>query len=457
MYDLIVRGGQVLLDSGELVDCEVGVTGGIISAIGVELGNATRVIDARGLTVLPGAVDPHVHFGNTMDFADELAIDSGSALLGGVTTIGCFLRSTEPYSPTLGALISTVDERSSVDVFFHLQMFGDPQIDDMSVCAEEFGITSFKFYLSGIPGIVGSVDEAMLLRGMSEAHRVSADAVVAVHCENESLIAWAASVAKSLEQLRTPEAPLVAWERHHPALAEAVAIDTAAALAHEAGVRLYVVHVSSAQGMQRVRELQARGLDVVGETTSAYLALQSDDPNELLVKMVPPIRDGENRLALWNGVRDGTIQTIGTDNTARTRESKNPTGGVYGAKPGYPMLGTHVAATLHTGLREQDLPLAEVWRCMSRAPAEVFGLYPRKGAILPGADADLVLVDLNLTRVVRPSELGSFSDFSPLEGKSLTGWPVVTIKGGVVVAENGRLTTSPSGRYLPRRTAGSVG
>lgn len=448
--DLVVRNGQVLLDSGRLAECEVGARDGQIVAIGTDLGEAAEVVDASGLVVLPGAVDPHVHFGNTMPFADEMAIDTGSALLGGITTIGCFMRSTEPYSPALAELVAAVDSRSFVDVFFHLQMFDDAQIADMQACAESFGINSFKFYLSGIPGIVGSVDEATLLHGMREARRLGPTSVVAVHCENSALISAASNAREELAD----EPPLVVWERNHPALAEVVAIETAAALAHEAGVTLYVVHISSAEGLAHVRRLRAAEADVVGETTSIYLAAQSDDVNGLLVKQAPPIRDAANRHALWEGVRDGTISTIGTDNTARSLESKNPAGGVHGSRPGLPMLGTHVAAALHTGLREQGLPLATVWRCVSRAPAEVFGLYPRKGSISPGADADLVLVDLELTREVRPAELGSFADFSPLQGRSLTGWPVVTIKAGEVVASCGTLTTEPRGRYLRREMHG---
>ncbi|PJJ65361.1 dihydropyrimidinase [Compostimonas suwonensis] len=443
----MVRGGRVLLDSGDLVAADVGIQGGRIVALGVDLvDEADEVVDARGRFVLPGAVDPHVHFGNTMPFADEMALDTGSALLGGVTTIGCFLRSTVPYSPELGALVAAVRERSQVDVFFHLQVFGQEQIDDLETCAREFGIDSFKFYLSGIPGIVGSVDEATLLAGMREARRISSSAVVAVHCENAALIA----AARSGEARSDDEPALVAWERRHPALAEVVAIETAAALAQTAGVRLYVVHISSADGMAHVRELQRRGVDVVGETTSIYLAEQSDSPNGLLVKQAPPIRDAANRRALWQGVRDGTVSTIGTDNTARSLSSKNPDGGLDGSKPGLPMLGAHVAAVLHTGVHEQGLPLAEVWHRLSRGPAEVFGLYPRKGSTNLGADADLVLVDLDEHRVVDPAQLGSFADFSPLQGRTLRGWPTTTIKGGMVVAADGVLTGRARGAYLRR-------
>jgi dihydroorotase-like cyclic amidohydrolase len=149
-------------------------------------------------------------------------------------------------------------------------------------------------------------------------------------------------------------------------------------------------------------------------------------------------------------VRTGVIETIGTDNTARSRESKNPDGGVLGARPGYPMLATHLPAVLHHGHHEQGLPLDVLWRAISRRPAEVFGLYPRKGAIRLGSDADLVVVDLDREQRVDPARLGSFSDFSPFEGKTLRGWPAIVIKAGRIVARDGHLVDTPRGRYLPR-------
>lgn len=452
-YDLLIKGGSVLLDSGDLVECDVAVRDGRIAALGTELGEAARTVDASGKIVAPGAVDPHVHFGNTMPFDDEMAIDSGSALLGGVTSIGCFLRSKEPYSRELPQLIESVQARSRVDVFFHLQMFNTAQIDDMKTCADQYGIDSFKFYLSGIPGIVDSVDEATLLQGMREAHRVSDSAVVAVHCENAALVQSAHLEANVFADKN--ELPLESWERRHPALAEVVAIETSAALAKEAGVRLYVVHISSAAGLDHVRQLRLIGNDIVGETTSIYLTAQSDDRNGLLVKQAPPIRDSANREALWQGVIDGTIETIGTDNTARSLESKNPAGGIDGSKPGLPMLGTHVAVMLDEGVHQRGLPFAQVWHHLSRRPAEVFGLFPQKGSTRPGADADLVVIDLDVEREVVPAQLGSFSDFSPLQGRVLRGWPVVTVKAGVVAAENGAITEWSAGKYLPRQISRS--
>jgi dihydroorotase-like cyclic amidohydrolase len=165
--------------------------------------------------------------------------------------------------------------------------------------------------------------------------------------------------------------------------------------------------------------------------------------------MVPPVRTPEHRVALWQGIRDGTLDTVGTDNTSRRRASKRPEAGLHGARPGHPSLGTHLPVLLHHG-RLNGVPLERLADVATRAPAQAYGIYPRKGTIAPGSDADLVIVDLELERVVRAEDLRGMSDFSPFEGKALRGWPVATIKAGRIAARNGEIVGPPTGRYLPR-------
>jgi dihydropyrimidinase len=179
--------------------------------------------------------------------------------------------------------------------------------------------------------------------------------------------------------------------------------------------------------------------------------LSSDDRNGFLLKMVPPIRTVSNMQALWGGLLDGSIDLVGTDNTSRTRATKQPEAGLQGARPGYAGLGTHLPALLHFGHHVRGVPLELLAERMCRTPARVFGLYPKKGTIAVGSDADLVVVDPLLERDVSADALGGMSDFSPFEGKRLRGWPVATIKAGRVVARGGQLVDQrPAGRYLPR-------
>jgi len=220
-------------------------------------------------------------------------------------------------------------------------------------------------------------------------------------------------------------------------------------LAKVAGIHLYVVRLSSRQGLEAARSARREGIRLTVETITPFLGISSNDPNGFLAKMVPPARTPEHRAALWEGIREGAINTVGTDNTSRRRASKQPEAGLHGARPGHPSLGTHLPALLHHG-RLHGIPLEQLVDLATRAPAKTYGIYPRKGTIAPGSHADLVVVDLELEKVVRAEELLGMSDFSPFEGKTLRGWPVATIKAGKLVARNGEIVGKPSGRYIPR-------
>jgi dihydropyrimidinase len=169
------------------------------------------------------------------------------------------------------------------------------------------------------------------------------------------------------------------------------------------------------------------------------------------------LRSPEDVEALWDGVRDGTIDSVGTDNVTRSRSAKKVGAGLHGALTGCPGLGTHLPILLEEGYHRRHVPLEAIAKAVCEGPARIFGLYQRKGAIAPGSDADLVVIDLNRTRVVRAVDLHSFSDFSLFEGRNVRGWPVTVIKGGeIAVHENEILSGSGTGHYLPRSAKAEV-
>jgi dihydroorotase-like cyclic amidohydrolase len=448
--DLVVRNGTLVIPGVGRLKADIGIAGDKIALIGGNLTQpAEEVYDAAGRTVLPGIFDPHIHIGNEQPFESEAETETRAAILGGVTTVGIFLRSLEDsYFQHLPAFRRAMDERSYVDSVFHPQIFTEEQIEEIPGYAEQFGIRSFKFYMSGIPGIVKSVSDDVLLQGFRTVASLGQDAVACVHCETGALVDRARSELKA----RKPEGTLIDWEDAHPAVAEALAIQTAAYLARIAGAHLYVVHLSSRHGLEVVRAARRAGMRFTVETTTPYLGINSSDPNGFLAKMVPPVRTPEHQAALWEGMLEGSINTVGTDNTSRALATKKPEAGLHGSRPGLPALGTHLPALLHYG-RERGVPLEVLIERATRSPARVYGIYPKKGTIAVGSDADLVVVDLDLERVVRADELGGMSDFSPFEGKRLRGWPAATIKGGKVVARDGRIVAEPNGRYLPRKPA----
>jgi len=448
--DLIVRNGALVIPGVGQVKADVGIADGKIAALGDHLAQTSaEIYDATGRTVLPGIFDPHIHLGNEQSYESETETETRAAILGGVTTVGIFLRSLEDsYFQHLPAFCKAMNERSYVDSVFHPQIFTEQQIEEIPGYAEQYGIRSFKFYMSGMPGIVKSVTDDVLLKGFRAVAWLGPDAVACVHCETGALIDRARNELK----LRKPEGTLADWEDAHPAVAEALAIQTALYLAKIAGAHLYVVHLSSWQGLEIVRAARRAGMQFTVETTTPYLGINSSDPNGFLAKMVPPVRTPEHQTALWQGVLEGSVNTVGTDNTSRARATKRPEAGLHGSRPGLPVLGSHLPALLHYG-RLRGVPLEILIERATRSPARVYGIYPQKGTIAVGSDADLAVVDLDEEREVRAEDLQGMSDFSPFEGKRLRGWPVATIKAGKIVARDGKIVGNPEGRYLPRKPA----
>jgi dihydroorotase-like cyclic amidohydrolase len=445
-FDLVVSNGTVVIPGVGSSKADVAVKRGKIAAIGEGLApRGTEVLDASSKHVLPGIFDPHTHIGIERSYEEEAETETGAALIGGVTTIGIFLRSLkDSYNLHLPGFRKAMDELSYVDSVFHPQIFTAEQIEEIPQYARDFGIRSFKFYMSGLPGVVESISDALLLKGFRTVAELGPDTIVCVHCETGSLIDAARVDLKKL-----PQGNLADWEQAHPPEAEALAIRTASYLAKVAGAHLYVVHLSSVHGLEAVRAARREGAKMTVETVSPYLCLNSDDPNQFLVKMVPPIRSAEHGDAIWTGLLEGSVNTIGTDNTSRTRAAKNPSGGLHGARPGYAVLGTHLPSLLHYG-RQRGVSLETLIDPCTRQPAKVYGIYPQKGTIAVGSDADLVVVDLELEKTVTPAMLKGMSDFSPFEGKNLRGWPVATIKGGRIAARDGEIIGPAEGRYLPR-------
>ncbi|MPM39345.1 L-hydantoinase [bioreactor metagenome] len=339
----------------------------------------------------------------------------------------------------LDQLTGQVNAISHVDIIPHLAIRDDAQLRELPVYSQR-GMNSYKVYLCGVPGLYPHQEDGFILRVMEQMSSLppSANPILSVHCENASICEFATEERKNL-RLET----LSDWNRSHPNLAEGEAVIRTAYFSQKTGTRTYIVHSSTKEAMEALRRVRHEKLSV--ETTSPYLCLDTDSDIGAYGKMLPPIREPESRDALWQGIRDGIIDTIGTDNTVLTSEEKKVSEGMRGAAAGYPTLGTHLVSLLNEGVFHREIPLEKLVSLITMNPAKIFHVYPQKGTIMPGSDADLVLVDLNHQRMVKPSELLSRSDFSLFQGKTLRAWPMATIKGGRIVAWNGRLVDDTRG------------
>jgi len=444
MIDLVVRNGKLVIPGVDIMKADVSVENGKISQIGANLGTAREEVDATGKFVIPGIFDPHTHMGIFGDLAAEFDTETKSALIGGVTTVGCFMGGPDSYLGSFRNVIELAESKVWTDIVFHLGIMTPVQQQEMEDYVRTFGITSFKMYMSGIPGLIPDVDDGFLYETFKKVAAMGG--VICVHAENAAIVNSATTVLQAAK----PDGTLADWSDSHPNSAEEEAAIRASYFAKLAGCRLYLVHISTREAVEALAGIKQGYDKVYVETTSPYLSINKHNDKGLVAKMVPPFREEESVEALWKGVQSGVVDTIGTDNVTQTMAVKGAEKGMWGAMPGYPALGTHLPVALHYGVNEQGLDLLKVVDAMTRRPAQIFGLYPRKGTIAPGSDADLVLVDMDLEKTVDHSWLGSTSDFSLYDGVTLKGWPVMTIKGGRVIVRDGQVIEDKRGRYLSR-------
>jgi len=443
--DAVISGGKVVLPGQGILPLDLVIHDGKVAALGEGLSSDGLELDASGLITMPGIFDPHVHLGLFAPMEEELRTEGNAALLGGITTIGWFIGGRGSHLQRLKDIGACVDRLSPVDVVPHLVISDERQIEEIPqyiAC----GVNSFKVYMCGIPDLIDPVSDAFLADLFEALSPYGSRCVVCVHAENASLVDRA---LRFLSQ-GAEEVDLERWAETHPALAEEEAIQRAALLSRESGVRVYFVHISSAAGLEAVSRARAgdTGRRLLAETTSPYLANPPTGDSEPLGKMVPPLRGRATADALWRALEEGIIDSIGTDNVTMTREEKGVERPLTEVLPGYPVLGVHLPLLLEEGYHRRGIGLMKIVDAVTRRPAQIFGLYPEKGTLLPGSVADCVVVDLDESRRVRAGELGSRSDFSPVQDRALRGWPVMTMKSGKVAALFRGQRETVSGRLL---------
>ncbi len=435
--DLAIHGGDVVIPGHGILKTNVYISNGKVVALSSDvLAEAGEVIDATGKYVLPGIIDPHVHLGLFAPLETELDTETGSALIGGVTTIGCYFGGDKSHFKSFPGIEEKINLLSHTDVLPHLVISTEMQVKEIADYINYLGITSFKLYMNGIPGLIPSVGDDFILDVFNQTKKVPNDCMICVHAENSLLVRR----AERLEKERLGEdATIRDWSNTHPAMAEEEAVIRLSYLAEKTNTPVYFVHLSTAGAVERLRKLKPFNKYIHVETTSPYLSLARDNLTGFLGKMEPPFRDFTDIEELWKGLEDGIVDTIGTDNVTITVEEKSINDGIWNAMPGYPAMATHLPVLMSEGVVKRGMDIEKLVTAITKNPASIFGVYPRKGTILPGSDADIVIIDLQLSKEVKAEDLQSRSDFSLYDGKRLQGWPVLTIKGGKVAARDGRI------------------
>jgi allantoinase len=443
-FDVLIRGATVAGAGGE-GRLDVGVADGLIAALGPELaGPATEEIDAAGLCLLPGAVDAHVHF-NEPGRADWEGFGTGTSALaaGGATTAIDMPLNAHPPTVTGAAFDEKrrcLEHSARVDIALWggLVPGAVEAIDELAAR----GVVGFKAFMcsSGIDDFPG-VDDLTLYDGMCRA--ASLGLPVAVHAESEAITAGLAQRARAAG--RTAMRDFLA---SRPAIAELQAIARAIVLAEESGCALHVVHVSTGRGVAEVAAARARGVDVSCETCPHYLVLNDEDAEALgnVAKCAPPLRPRQEGEALWNALADGTLPMVASDHSPAPWALKDGEdafaawGGISGCQTMLPLL-------LGEGCGARGLPLELIAAATSGYVARRFHL-PGKGRLEPGADADLVLVDLTASEVLSAEDLHYRHRHSPFLGRTLGARVARTLVRGQTVFADGRIVGRPAGRLL---------
>jgi dihydropyrimidinase len=454
----LIKGGTVVT-AADTVTGDVLVEGEKVAAVGTDLGvEADRVIEAAGRYVMPGAIDVHTHmempFGGTFS-SDDFGTGTAAAAWGGTTTIIDF--AIHDYGESLQAGLdrwhAKAGPKAHIDYGFHMivREVNEQTLADMDALVER-GVSSFKLFMA-YPGVF-MVDDASLFKAMSRTS--SNGGLIMLHAENGGPID--VLVERFLAEGRTDP---VNHGLTRPSSMEGEAVHRAVALAELAGVAVYIVHLSSSDALDQVREARDRGLTTLAETCPQYLFLSLDDlgrENFEGAKYVcsPPLRPIAHQAELWKGLRQDDLQVVSTDHCPFDYKEKRLGLGNFAKIPnGLPGVEDRFTLLYDGGVRAGNIGLNRFVELVATAPAKLFGLWPRKGTIAPGSDADIVVFDPDAQRVLSAATHHMNVDYSCYEGRSVRGVPEVVMQRGELLVDHGTFVGKPGqGRFLPRGRSG---
>jgi dihydroorotase len=429
--DLVINGGTIVSPDSEY-RASIAIKDGLIHAIGVSeaMPAAKQTLDASGLHILPGAIDVHVHFRDPgYPQKEDFASGTAAAAFGGVTTV-FDMPNTLPTIGTPEALAAKHEiagAKAYVDYGLYA-VLGEDSIEHVPGLIEG-GIIGFKLYMGNTFGRIPSPSTGAML----EAFEVVAPTGkrISLHAETNSIMERRESRLRAAGRTE-PIAHLAA----RPAVVAVEAVARAAILAEWTGARIHVLHISSAAELRPLAEAKARGVEITGETCPHYLLLSEADYEKFggIIRVNPPVREAPNRQPLWDALMDGTVDMIATDHAPHTPEEKTRND-IWTVDCGFPGVETQMPLML-TEINRGRATLQDYVRWSAEAPAKVWGLYPRKGTLAVGSDADIAIVDLNKTWTIDDALIQSRSKISPWHGHQATALPIHTIVRGRFVMKD---------------------
>ena len=438
--DLVIS-NAIIVSSDTTTAGSIAIKDGRVLALGANeaMPPALESFDAAGLHVLPGAIDVHVHFRDPgYPEKEDWASGTAAAAFGGVTTVFDMPNTIPPTSTPeiLADKHAIAGSKACVD-FGLYGLLGEDTIEQVPALVDG-GVIGFKLYMGNTFGSIPSPSTGAMLEAFEVVARTGKR--ISLHAETNSIMErrQARLVAAGRQD---PLAHLAS----RPAVVAVEAVSRAAILAEWTGARIHILHISSAEELRPLREAKARGVDVTGETCPHYLLLSTDEYRTLggIIRVNPPVREVCNQEGLWSAFADGTIDLIATDHAPHTREEKTRND-IWAVDCGFPGVETQMPLML-TEVNRGRMSICDYVRLSSLNPSKIFGLYPRKGVIQPGADADLAIVDLNREHTLIDTALQSRSKISPWNGRTVRGLPVHTLVRGQFIMKDRKLAAGVHG------------
>lgn len=455
-FDLCLTGGRVLLPGVDAQEIDILVSDGKIVGFcktGSRM-DVKEIVPIPGLTVLPGAIDPHVHLGQDITCPktpEDVTKESAAAAAGGITTFLVYFLSPEPYDKIFRNAVTLMEQNSLTDFGIHFCTCTTEQVASIQNYVNELGVSSFKYFMNfrgeegkrlGLPGN----DDGFLYELLKITKETNS--ILCPHAENIELIWIFRELAR---KLHLP--PLHIWNECAPPFVEAEALQRVAYFAKVVGVPLYAVHVTSAESLNVLTTMRERNAKIFIETCPHYLTHHIDSNIGELGKVNPPLRTQNDCEALWEAIKAGHIDVVGSDHVPRVKEAK--VGGIWKASAGSPGMETLLPILISEGYIKRRIPLQRISEMVSLAPARIFGLYPQKGIVGIGSDADFAILDLNSRTTIRAEDLHSGAGYSIYEGWEVLCRVVHTLVRGEFVKRDGEVKSLLGhGKYIKRYQSG---
>lgn len=447
----------LIVTPGGVIHGSVGIADGRIAAIQTDPFRVARSIEAKGRVLLPGLVEPHAHFWDPgATHREDWVHGTAGAAAGGITTVIEMPLSLPPTVDRAAFQLKLDRARAGAHVDYLLwggvvPVPSDELVERMADL-RDLGVVSYKVFMCRAAREFPACDDGVLYEALREGARL--DVLMGIHAENDALIHRREQGLKAAGRVDP-----MAYAESRPKLAERDAIAGVLDMAAETGATIYIVHMSIAEGAALVKAAKARGQRCYVETCPQYLVLDDSALREQgpWAKCAPPLRDPENTDRMWQYLLEGTIDTVGSDHAPFTAEEKEAGANeIWGAPNGLTGIQTMLPLLLDEGVGRRGLSLERLAQVTSTNAARIFRLYPRKGVIALGSDADFALVDLDAEWTITGTELLHLAKWTPYEGRRVKGRVDITMVRGGVVYRDGRVQVEPGyGRFVggPRADA----